>query len=349
MPMTEPLLFPDLALAREQAAEWIARADRGLTATEQREFRLWQASPANARALRELAAMWKDMDQLEVLAEVFPRPAAARAAIPATRRRWPMAVAASIVAAACGVMLALVLSTGMWRRSAAVQMAAVTPARHATAVGEQRVVALPDGSTLALNTDTVVEVSLQAGSRDLRLLRGEAHFTVAHDQSRPFMVTVGKHTVRAVGTAFDVRLRDGNALDVLVTEGVVRLGRADGSQPAATDLAAGQLLQVDTRGRMHVQKLDSGGQGAWLAWRDGMLLFEGQTLQSALDEFSRYTTDRFSIADPQLRDMRIGGYFPAGNTSALLTALNRNFGLAAQRGADGRWLIARASAPPASD
>jgi transmembrane sensor len=211
------------------------------------------------------------------------------------------------------------------------------------------VIALPDGSTLALNTDSVVEVSLQAGSRDLRLLRGEAHFTVAHDPSRPFMVTVGNHTVRAVGTAFDVRLRDANALDVLVTEGVVRLGQTEGGQPAATELAAGQLLQIDTQGRTHVQKLDSSGQSAWLAWRDGMLLFEGETLQAALDEFSRYTSDRFSIADPQLRGMRIGGYFPAGNTNALLTVLNKNFGLAAHRGADGRWLIARATARPASD
>jgi transmembrane sensor len=289
------------------------------------------------------------MDQLAVLAEIFPRPAAAPDAAPLARRRWPMAVAASIVVAACGVMLALVLSTGTWRRSAAVQTATVTPARHATAVGEQRVIALPDGSTLALNTDSVVEVSLQAGSRDLRLLRGEAHFTVAHDPSRPFMVTVGNHTVRAVGTAFDVRLRDANALDVLVTEGVVRLGQTEGGQPAATELAAGQLLQIDTQGRTHVQKLDSSGQSAWLAWRDGMLLFEGETLQAALDEFSRYTSDRFSIADPQLRGMRIGGYFPAGNTNALLTVLNKNFGLAAHRGADGRWLIARATARPASD
>lgn len=344
--MTEPVLFPDLKLAREQAAEWIAREDRQLSADEQREFAQWRANPANARALREMEAMWQDMDQLEVLAEIFPHRPAATGAAPAplpARRRWPLALAASVVVAACGGLL--VVKSTAWRRPAIAQSNPGAPARHATAVGEHRVVSLPDGSTLALNTDTVVDVTLHAHARNLTLLRGEAHFTVAHDASRPFLVTVGNRTVRAVGTAFNVRLRPAEALDVLVTEGVVRLGSTDAAPAggAPSELSAGELLQIDAQGRMRVQKLGGNAQAAWLAWRDGMLMFEGETLQAALDEFSRYTTDRFGIADPQLRSLRIGGFFPAGNTTALLGALTRNFGLAAQRAPDGRWLITRAA------
>ncbi len=126
---------------------------------------------------------------------------------------------------------------------------------------------------------------------------------------------------------------------MLVTEGIVGLGRTGAAVPQGdskdpTRLSAGQLLRIDDHGVMRVQALDGSSQAAWLAWRGGMLAFDGETLENALDEFSRYTTDRFSIPDPQLRRLRIGGYFPVGDTRALLSALDSGFGLTAQRAAD---------------
>ena len=334
--------FPDLALAREQAADWIARRSRGLDAAEEAEFRRWCASPANARAMRQLSALWKDLDVLQTLANVFQEPPAQPRK---ARDRRPEAVAATVVlalAAAGGFVLQRQLSS----RPAAREVAAMPQtADYATAVGEQRNVPLPDGSMLAINTASLVQVvSLGRQSRELRLVRGEAHFTVARDPQRPFRVNAAGHIVQAVGTAFDVQLLANGGLEVIVTDGHVKLLSGSGT---VGDLPSGHAMRIGPDGASRIVRLDADALAARLAWRNGMLSFDGQTLAVALEEFSRYTSTRFTV-DPSLQAVRIGGYFPAGDTTALLDALRANFGIESSRGADGVIRIGPRSNLPGS-
>src|SRR5690606_5608621 len=112
---------------------------------------------------------------------------------------------------------------------------------YRTAVGEQAREVLPDGSSVTLNTDTEVHVRYLAGERLVRMVRGEAHFTVAHDVSRPFGVRAGDHIVQAVGTAFNVRLQPRGEVEVMVTDGVVRiLDEEESAAPATADQAVAQ-------------------------------------------------------------------------------------------------------------
>src|SRR5262249_17779964 len=73
---------------------------------------------------------------------------------------------------------------------------------YTTKVGEHRDVALADGSSIHMNTDTVLSVALSRGTRDVRLGKGEAEFEVAPDAARPFIVDLGTRRVVVVGTAF---------------------------------------------------------------------------------------------------------------------------------------------------
>lgn len=323
--------FPDLALAREQAADWISRLSRGLTEAEQADFRRWRASPANERALRQLSKLWGELDVLRELATVFPEPGAA--ARPAPRlRRWRAAIAAGLAGLlATGGVGVYQHYTGSAR---ATSMLAAEPASsYATAVGELRNVPLPDGSQLAINTASLVEVvALGQRSRELRLVRGEAHFTVAHDATRPFRVNAAGHVVQAIGTAFDVRLHADGALEVIVTDGHVKLLSGNGT---VGDLLRGQVLRIDAAGGVHKSTLDDATIASRLAWRSGGLAFDGQTLGDVIEEFSRYTPDRLVVGDPALLQRRVGGYFPAGDTDALLEGLRENFGIASARDADG--------------
>jgi transmembrane sensor len=324
--------FPDLSQAREEAALWIARMDRGLAAVERQAFNEWVRNPANARALRQLSGTWEGMDTLQALAEVFPEMPAMAQPAPRRAQRWRGAIAAALV---LGMMLA---GAAVWWRSsgapAGTQSVATRGATtYAVPVGERRDVPLADGSTLTINSGSAVQVlSLAGKSRELQLLQGEALFTVAHDAARPFRVKAGSHMVEAVGTAFDVRLRSDGGVDVLVTDGRVRL-MADGK--AAGMLARGEAMRIGADGRMVRSSLDAEALMARLAWRHGMLVFDGEPLSTVLEEFSRYTDARFVIVDPQLRSLRIGGYFPAGDTGFLIETLHGSFGLQATRTPDG--------------
>lgn len=323
--------FPNLELAREQAAEWIARLDRGLSAEERRELRLWcAATPANTRALRQFTDLWADMDVLKALAEVFPEGLEEDAA--ARRRRVRPALAAGI---AIGVVLAGAGAWLMQQRDAGGQslQATLPAASYSTAVGEQRNVALADGSALSINTASEVELlRLDDAARELRLQRGEAHFKVAKDPARPFRVAVGTHVVEAVGTAFDVRLHDAGDIDVVVTEGRVRVLAGNGE---SGHLDMGQAMHIGPDGSTSKRSLDEQQLLSLLAWQHGMIEFRGQPLSEALVEFQRYTPARFAITDGAVAARPIGGSLPAGDVDSLLEALRTNFGLESARGPDG--------------
>lgn len=326
--------FPDLSRAREQAAEWISRASRGLSAEERAELQRWRASPANARALQQLSKLWSEMDVLRELSSVIPEPPP-QSRPGAAPRAWRPAVAAALVLAALSA--GMVLLQRWHTRDSTIAGAQAPASDFTTAVGEQRKVPLPDGSVLAINTASQVQVvSLGRDSRELRLVRGEAHFTVAHDATRPFRVTAAGHVVQALGTAFDVRLLPGGGLEVIVTEGRVKLLSGSGT---VGDLLKDQYMRIDADGTSKTGRLDDDAVAARLSWRNGMLVFDGQTLEEALAEFSRYTEARLVVTDPRLRGLRIGGYFAAGDTAALRDALKANFGIDSRRGPDGAILI----------
>jgi transmembrane sensor len=329
--------FPDLSRAREEAVQWIARLDRGLQPAERTELRRWcAASPANTRALHQLSGLWTELDVMKALADVIPEGLQHPAPAAAERRRGLPAVAA-------GVAVAMVLAGAAaiaWiqHRGDAPPIATVAHTSYAAALGEQRDYQLADGSTLAVNTSSLVEVlRLDAAARELRLQRGEALFSVAHDASRPFRVEVGGHIVEAVGTEFDIRLHEGGVIDVMVTEGRVRL--LSGSAVTGM-LDHGQAMRIEKDGTTRVKRLDGHELASRLAWRRGMIEFRGQPLTEALEEFSRYTPVRFVVTDPAASRTPIGGAVPAGDVEWLLEALRTNFGLESTRGPDGSIRIA---------
>lgn len=328
--------FPDLGRARDEATQWIARLDRGLTADERAGLRQWcVATPANARALRQMSALWADLDVMKALAEVIPdgleQPApVTQPALPVSRFR---------PALAAGLVIGLIAAgAGAWLYQGGLAPVAgglsrVAEAPLSTAIGEQREHTLADGSRLAVNTGSLVEVlRLDGAARELRLQRGEALFSVAHDPTRPFRVVVGGHTVEAVGTEFDIRLHEGGAIDVVVTEGRVRLLAGDA---VTGELDHGQAIRIGTDGTARVSHLDEHEMSARLAWRRGMIEFRGQPLSEALAEFARYTPVRFVVTDPAAARTLIGGSVPAGDVDWLLEALRTNFGLESSRAQDG--------------
>jgi transmembrane sensor len=336
--------FPDLEAVRGEAALWIARMDRGLTDAERTEFQLWLRRPAERRAFHELGGVWNQMDVLSVLAEVFPRPAA-----PTQRNHaiFPWALggaAASVLIVATVLMLP---GGSALRQHVSVASDAPRVEAFATAIGENRSVTLRDGSLLTLNTNSLVEVTITEKVRELQLRRGEAHFEVAHDSARPFVVSAGTHAVVAVGTAFNIRLKPASAMDVLVTSGKVRVTSA-GQTPAAEPLVvAGQLLELGTDGRQRVRTLDAAAVESRLAWRRGVLIFDGDTLASALDEMARYMSTRIEFADPALGSRRIAGYFPTSDLGVLFGSLRNYYGIVATETASGfRLSEAGASATP---
>ena len=195
-------------------------------------------------------------------------------------------------------------------------------------------------------------MNYEDNQRNIVLMAGEAHFDVAKDRSRPFVVKAGDGKVRAVGTAFTVRLKP-EALKVIVTEGKVALAAVTTVLPKTNELEVTQIAQIQTtqpdRGYLvqgqsvefkpqadtglgnQIQQLKKDDLAQQLAWRKGLLLFAGQPLSEVIDEVNRYTKLDIQIIDTEIANISIGGQFKVGETEAMLKVLETSFGISVSR------------------
>jgi len=305
-----------------------------VTADDRTRFEAWlRTQSCNAKAYTEVSATWQELVKSGPLvrAVYFGQVMNAALAPPASRRRW----AAAAVAAGIG---AIVLGA-VWNLYKQKE-----ETRFQTAIGEQVAVALPDGSSFDLNTDSRIWVDYSQRRRVIRLERGEAYFKVAHDTQRPFWVRAGDYWVRAVGTAFNVYLRP-TGVEVTVSEGTVSVVKATAnesppSDPAITGSAAAVTAgeQADVHGRAEViHELNSAQLTRLLAWRKSSLYFQDQPLGDVVNELMRYTTLKIEFDDDALRQVPVGGTFqtsPEG-AEALLTMLRDGFGTNIRRDGEG--------------
>jgi transmembrane sensor len=222
-----------------------------------------------------------------------------------------------------------------------------------TAVGQQRQVRLTDGSQLTLNTNTLVAITLTATRRDIYLRRGEAHFDVVHDASRPFFVHAGDAVIRDVGTRFEVRLNSARNIDVLVDEGQVEVrgpraaagpagpqretaGAADGWVRA---LSAGEQLRI-AGPRLEINSVSPRQVADDLAWREGALVFQGEPLAQALAEVGRYTRTRIVLTGPKIASLPISGRFRTDDVPGFFQALQAALPVRVSRPGPGLVFIA---------
>lgn len=297
----------------DEAAAWALRFDgRDLELAEDSGLQAWLAGdPRRHGALLRAQAALSLLDRARALAgsetAVTLPPAARRPS------RRGLMIGAGGGAMAAGLATAALLA-GEVRR-------------YNTGLGEIRQVPLRDGSVIAINTASTVEVSLHPHLRGVKLTAGEAWFEVAKDLKRPFVVQAGELRVRAVGTAFSVR-REGDRCDVLVTEGVVEAW-VRGGKPARLpagfrSMIGAGLDPVTVQAPEDIERS--------LSWRSGMIALDGQTLTDAAAEFNRYNARHIVIADPVLARRRFVGLFRTNDPEGFCAAVAATIGARVETG-----------------
>lgn len=260
------------------------------------------------------------------------------------RRGRRMAVAGGVVAV---LLLSAVVTLPRWRQ------AARQPAPGSALVMQPVTRTLPDGSMVELGEGADMSIRFSAERREIVLHRGVAHFTVTHDESRPFVVHAGRLAVRAVGTQFLVDYERQSA-EVLVTEGRVALdgppAPALDSSPQETQtlthLDAGQRVVVDLAAAVlrtpAPETVDASGMAQRLAWRVPWLEFSATPLADAVAMFNRASRIQFSLENDALADLKVSGYLRAGNVDTFVRLLEGEFGLVGERVTPEKIVVRRA-------
>lgn len=286
----------------EQAADYFARRHEE-TALQRQQREAWlEADAAHRRAYDEMARVWEHAGNLSEDPELQALRAQELAVIDRPRRfRRAGLLVAAVVALICVSLTAGYL---LLRGSGA-----PAPVNYATQFGERRTEALPDGSTVILNTDSAIEARYTRGRRGVALQRGEAQFEVAHDATRPFVVNVGEGSVTALGTRFQVR-REAGVDVVTLLEGQVEV--TCGEQRRI--LRPNEQARLSASGGIQVASIDPDQISAWL---DGRLRFRNTPLGQVVAEANRYSARKLRLGADPLASLPLSGSFNAGDSAAI--------------------------------
>lgn len=296
------------AQAEQQAAQWLAKWDRAQDANApalQREFDIWHAAhPAHQAAFARLTGLVEAAKQTphgtctEALASEAP---------PTWPRRKVLRVAAMgmVAAAACGGGFAL---------------PAFAWSTQSSGIGENRPLPLPDGCMARLNTDSQISWRFHTNKREIRLDRGEVALIVA--PAIICQVSTSAGLVRLHAGRFNLRLRDG-ALGLLVLNGQAELMVQNQVQVIAQ---AGHSLLLAPDGPVlrpsSVHERDSS-----LAWQNGEILFQNDSLATAVAEYNRYLRRKIVVVDHDLANTTVGGRFTTADPTDFLKSLQLGLGL----------------------
>lgn len=321
----------------DQAAAWVLRCDRTLTAQEQDEFSEWLAAdPRHGAEFARHRRQWKRIDLLaQWRPEHSPKPNPDLLAPPLRRRLRRVAfIPLGLAAMAAAIVVWFTITPRPSAPPSATGVVVSPPP------GGHRV--LEDGSIAELNRDTEIAVSFTPTERRVQLIRGEANFMVAKNPARPFIVTAGGVDVRAVGTAFNVRMGT-DALEVLVTEGRVQVGSHLGEpntgepHPQLNDesvLAARQRAFVPLTahgGPPQIATLTVGEVERVLAWQHLQMDFTAAPLRDIITEFNRRNVVQLVVADAELAKVRVSATFRSDDLDGFVHLLEAGFGVQAER------------------
>ncbi|MGH8176112.1 MAG: FecR family protein [Steroidobacter sp.] len=321
-----------LAAMSEEAAEWFVRLrDDDLRIADQYQYLQWlKESPAHVAEMLRLCRVYgmlkeANLQPFRLNAEttsnvigLSPREKVERPPPRTDARGWKIAAALSTFTLA--VLLGLMANMAWFDNTIE------------TAAGEWRVLTLADGSVVRLGPRTRLRAEFGDTQRFVHLASGEALFEVARNSVRPFSVNTELALVRAVGTAFGVAHREDRVI-VTVSEGAVAV--TQGARNAKRHRSAQAIQDPGDLGSVAVS---AGGQVSvaqtWpvavhqvnvereLAWADGRLIFENETIAEAIAEFNRRNRIQMVLHDTALSRRPVRGVFRAADPESFAQFLS---------------------------
>jgi len=325
----------DAAMRRlAEAAAWRVRLTEDDAETSE-AFESWMADPANEAAWDQVQAPWREVGEKATSRELM---AARAGALARARRqsggRWSFLSGRIAAGLAAAVLVTAGLGGWAWFDA--------QPQVYRTTLGERRVVPLPDGSKVSLDSGSKLRIRYTGDARRLELIKGQARFDVARDVTRPFSVTARDQTVVATGTAFNVDLLGPKVLVtliegrvVVVEESPARIERVLANRPAPKSapiqLEAGEQLVVAPAVRpvVHTVSLERA-----TSWESGQLTFADEPLASVAERVSRYAERPIEVA-PDAARMRVSGVFRAGDVEAFIDMVTHYLPVEAEHARDG--------------
>ena len=348
---------PTHARLAEEASAWLEKIERTLTDEEAKSLRDWLKPKIHREILVDRCKRWHGAEILAVLAELMPT----ETIHDRVERQYGRLVLA-ICLWISGISLITVLTA--FSKVVPWSDARNNPLRAevlaATEVGGRRILSLPDGGSIELNTATRLFMDYEPRSREVTLHAGEALFHAKYDPARAFRVYVAGRSfeVEPGDARFNLRKVRSDRVELTVLSGRIRVHEGAREEVPSPDLLRTQVSygphlfsesEGGTLGRgwQIVARFSEQQRERRVAWRAGHAIFENELLEDALQELERYTTTRFAFVDPGLRTTRLTADLRLGDVDGVRRYLRDELRILSRQDGQGRILLSGARDTPA--
>jgi transmembrane sensor len=240
--------------------------------------------------------------------------------------------------AACICIVAIGLVS--WLQLPSHQQAEKLVKQYTTNIGEQKTIALDDGSKITLNTGTQLLVDINDTTRRVIMERGEAYYKIAKDKQRPFEIDLGERTVVVLGTEFNIK-KSPDTFTLSVTEGLVSIHpknkvissptellevndkKVEDSSGNSYKVGAGTVVKFNYNKRIlsahHEKEIEKR-----VSWKTGLMSFNNEPLHKVIAELNRYSSKKILIQDSGIMDLPVRGTVKINNINSALMGLENS-------------------------
>ncbi|MDT3405357.1 FecR family protein [Mucilaginibacter terrae] len=206
----------------------------------------------------------------------------------------------------------------------------VTRQQFSTVAGERKIIRLPDSTEVVLNASSKLIVSADFNEKKRNVkLSGEAYFRVAHDASKPFIVSTGKLQTRVLGTEFNVHAYDNESnIKVAVVKGRVRVSekKQTGNAKQLGSILTHNLMLNYNLNNQHYTITTADAEKI-ASWQNGGLYFEDADIQEIVMALSRRYNCNIELADKPVGKCNYTIGFSREPLSEVLRVLNQLTGI----------------------
>lgn len=312
----------------EQAARWVARHERGLFGEEKRAFEQWLSENPNHEAcFFEHQVAWAGFDVMDDWKPAYSSPPNPDLFEDKPKGKWSGFIPYGGLAAA--ILLGFFLLQTSLREGN--ESSLIVPTTYKAQNNEKHF--LEDGTSFYLLADSEVRVAYSETGRTIEFLKGEVHFSVAHDPNRPFVVESKVGRVTALGTVFSVK-QDSETWEVLVTEGKVKVDETATDRKEhglyTAELVAGQIIVQDFSEEYFLPRIEvisDNDLREKLAWKDQIIDMVSAPLEEILFEFSQFNDRKVIVLDEELKKLRMTVAIKPDNLEDFLDLLELTVGV----------------------
>lgn len=326
--------------ANYEAANWVLRNDRGLSAPEQDDFNDWLSiSKDHREAYAKHRWGWEEIDRLAGLQSSENLPIN-----PDLLVNWKPKLAwlenklnQLKFMAALGVMI-LAIGLGYFFLGSKSTIDESLTVEDSISVERIQTIELEDGSFVELNHGAEIRVEYSENERLVRLLNGEANFDIEEDVNRPFVVSVSDMRFRALGTIFNLRY-DATVIDLIVTEGRVEVAQAgpeeksiyESEKAAVVESSQMAIVPIGTgTAEIEILSLKDEHINEKLKWIPEVIDFNQQNLVTIISEFNRRNRVQMTTSDEALSELKLTSVFWSDNVEGFVRLLESNFNVNAR-------------------